>query len=336
LIHSQEYIVKILFLVSRLDNASTRQRVLQYRRLLEREGMTSQVLAAPQTLRGKIQLWLSLPRFDVLFIQRRLFQPWEVWWMRQRARHLVYDLDDAVMFKDRGAGQERNRTRRIKFRSLVKRCDLVIAGNRYLWQQVLPFNDRVEILPTCVDLERYRPKTAIQKDGITLGWIGSRSTLGYLENLREVLEEVGKRYRQVELKIVADGFFDAEIIPVIKKTWDYATEITDLHSFDIGLMPLTDDVWSRGKCGFKLIQCMAVGVPVVCSPVGMNREIVEHGVNGWWAETAAEWLEALSALIESPRLRFQFGGAGRETVAQRYSLQVNAPRLAQFLRQHLP
>jgi glycosyltransferase involved in cell wall biosynthesis len=325
----------MLFLVSRLDNASTRQRVLQYQPFLEREGMTSQVLAAPQTMSGKIRLWLSLPRFDVLFIQRRLLQPWEVWWMRRRVRHLVYDLDDAVMFKDRGAGQERNRTRRVKFRGLVKRCDLVIAGNRYLQDQVLPFNDRVEVLPTCVDLERYRPKTSMEKARVTIGWIGSQATLAYLEDLRGVLDAVGKRYRQVELKIVADRFFDCEIIPVIKKTWDYATEIADLHSFDIGLMPLTDDVWSRGKCGFKLIQCMAVGVPVVCSPVGVNREIVEHGVNGWWAANAAGWIEALSALIESPSLRLQFGGAGRKTVAQRYSLQVNAPRLTRLLRQLL-
>jgi glycosyltransferase involved in cell wall biosynthesis len=327
--------MKLLFLVSKLDNASTRQRVVQYRPRLEAAGISSEVAEAPRSLAAKIALWRKLPHFDGLFIQRRLFQPWEVIIMRRQARRLIYDFDDAVMFKDRGSHQNDNMTRRMKFRSIVRRADLVIAGNGYLREQAAPFCDRVEVLPTTVDLERYQLKPDYDAEQITIGWIGSRSTLSYLQDIQGVLEQLGEQYPHVQLKIVADRFFSCKHLPVIRRQWRYATEIDDLHSFDVGLMPLRDDPWSRGKCGFKLIQCMAVGVPVVCSPVGMNREIVQHGINGLWAGDARGWMEALGALIERPRWRLELGAAGRKTVEERYSLQLHAARLIRWLQQCL-
>jgi glycosyltransferase involved in cell wall biosynthesis len=328
--------MKVLFLVSKLDNASTRQRVMQYRPWLEAAGIASEVVPAPRSLAAKLELWRELPRFDALFIQRRLFQPWEVGIIRRRTQHLVFDFDDAVMFKDRGSNQTQNITRRMKFRSMARRADLVIAGNRFLRAQAIAFNERVEILPTPVDMERYQPKAIYDSERVTIGWIGSRTTLRYLQDIQDVLEELGERYRHLQLKIVADRFFTCKHLPVVQKQWEFATEIDDLHSFDIGLMPLRDDPWCQGKCGFKLIQCMAVGVPVVCSPVGMNREIVQHGINGLWANDARGWLEALGALIERPRWRRELGAAGRKTVQDQYALHLHAPRLTAWLRQWRP
>ncbi len=325
--------MKILFLVSKLDNPSTRQRVLQYQPWLAQAGVATEVVQAPRGLSDKIKLWQRLTSYDALFIQRRLFQPWEVMILRHLSHKLVFDFDDAVMFKDRGRHQTTNPTRNIKFRSIARRADLLIAGNSFLRDQAIPFNERVEVLPTPVDMERYQPKAGRDLDRITIGWIGSRSTLHYLQDIKGILEELGQVHRNIQLKIVADRFFTCEHLPVIEKNWDYNTEIDDLHSFDIGLMPLRDDPWSRGKCGFKLIQCMAVGVPVVCSPVGMNREIVHHGINGLWAADEHGWLEALGALIERPRLRFDLGAAGRKTVQDEYALHVHAPRLTRWLQQ---
>jgi glycosyltransferase involved in cell wall biosynthesis len=168
---------------------------------------------------------------------------------------------------------------------------------------------------------------------VILGWIGSRGTLKYLKEIAPALEALGKRFPGVKLKIVADDFFDLEHLPVIKKSWSAADEIADLHSFDIGLMPLTDDVWTLGKCGFKLLQCMAVGLPVVCSPVGANRQIVTDGVEGFWASSHAEWVEKIVALINDASLARAMGRRGREKVLQAYSLQANAPLLIQALRQ---
>jgi glycosyltransferase involved in cell wall biosynthesis len=328
--------MKILFLVARLDNASTRQRVLQYRPYLERSGVTCEVVPAPASLAAKRELWRRLPNFDTLFIQRRLFQPWEVWLMRRAVKRLVYDFDDAVMFKDRATKQTGNFTRRLKFRSMVRHTDLVIAGNAFLRERARAFSRRVEILPTPVDMDRYQPKTRFDTERVTIGWIGSRSTLKYLEDIQDELEQLAERYPHVQLKIVADHFLTGKRLTVIPKRWDFDTEIADLHTFDIGLMPLRDDSWSRGKCGFKLIQCMAVGVPVVCSPVGMNRDIVDHGVNGLWAGDAQGWLDSLSTLVDQPQWRHELGAAGRKTVAERYSLQVHAPRLAGWLTESQP
>jgi glycosyltransferase involved in cell wall biosynthesis len=168
---------------------------------------------------------------------------------------------------------------------------------------------------------------------VVLGWIGSRGTLKYLKEIAPALEVIGERFPGVKLKIVADDFFGLERLPVIKKSWSATDEIADLHSFDIGLMPLTDDVWTRGKCGFKLLQCMAVGLPVVCSPVGANRQIMADGVEGYWASNHAEWVEKLAALINDATLAQAMGRRGREKVQQTYSLQANAPLLIQALRQ---
>ncbi len=323
--------MKVLFLVPSLDGPSTRYRVLQYRPLLDSRGITSEVVVAPRSLREKIDVWRSLPRFEVIFIQKRLFQPWECWIMRLLSRCLIYDLDDAVMFKDRSTDKQLIPSRKIKFRGLARLCDLIIAGNHYLRECILPLNSRVAILPTPVDMARYCPKVYREKSRITIGWIGSRSTLAYLERIKEVFERIGERYPNVELKIVADQFFDCKNISVVKRQWSYDSEIDELHSFDIGVMPLTDNAWTRGKCGFKLIQCMAVGVPVVCSPVGMNREIVRHGANGLWADNSEEWIKLLSKLIESPMMRRELGVTGRKMVQERYSLELNAMRLAGLL-----
>ena len=328
--------MKILFIVPRIDKASTRYRVLQYIPYLENRGMTTEVVASPRTIRRKIALWKRLPSFDLVFIQKKLFQPWEFRFLRKCSSCLVYDLDDAVMFKDPGARKEVRPVRERRFNTTARGADLVIAGNSYLKKNVLDCNGNVKILPTTIDIRRYRPKVLKQKHEIVIGWIGSHSTLHYLEALKDVFEEIGRRYAHVVLKIVADAFFDCRQIRVIKKRWQHDTEIEDLHSFDIGVMPLTDDVWSRGKCGFKLIQCMAVQVPVVCSPVGMNREIVSPGENGLFAEREKDWIEALTLLIENHALREQLGIAGRKTILQHYEIAANARKLVDWLQACCP
>lgn len=326
--------MKILFLVPRLDKASTRYRILQYLPYLEAAGLQCDVVPLSRTARHWLSLLRQIRRADCTFVQKKLFSPLELRLVRGAARRLVYDLDDAVMFKDGPATHWQQRRQRRRFAATVKRADLVVAGNGYLREQTLPFNRRVELLPTPIDLRRYTVKPAGgEGETVTLGWIGSRITLHYLQELAPVLEELGRRHPQLRLKIVADEFFALQQLPVIRKSWSAADEIADLHSFDIGLMPLRDDPWSRGKCGFKLLQCMAVGVPVVCSPVGMNTEIVRDGEEGFWAGDPQQWIERLEQLIGDVARRRQMGAKGRRTVQERYSLEGNAPRLLAWLRE---
>ncbi len=221
-----------------------------------------------------------------------------------------------------------------KFKKTVQACDLIFAGNRFLKEETERFvsSEKIHVIPTVIDLERYTPKSyGDSRDGVTLGWIGSRSTLPYLKGIMPALDDLSRRHSVVRLKIVCDQFLDSRHIPVIRKGWDEETEVEDVKSFDVGLMPLSDDIWARGKCALKIIQCLAVGVPVVCSPVGANRDIVKNGSNGFWAQTLPEWTERLSALIENPSLRQGMGTRGRSVIAEGYSVQVIGQRIAQLM-----
>jgi glycosyltransferase involved in cell wall biosynthesis len=157
----------------------------------------------------------------------------------------------------------------------------------------------------------------------------------YLERLKHIWEKVFIRYPNTRLKIIADKFFHCEKMPIIMKKWNYNDELNDLHTFDIGLMPLTDDIWSKGKCGFKLLQYMAAGIPVICSPVGVNKEIVTHEVNGFLVENENGWLDSIGKLVKDYRLRETMGKQAFKTVNDCYSLGIWAPRLIKILKNNI-
>jgi glycosyltransferase involved in cell wall biosynthesis len=205
-------------------------------------------------------------------------------------------------------------SRRVKFAYLIKRADGVIAGNAFLKSEALRHNDHVVTIPTPLDLSRYRLKEHVLNDDVvTIGWLGSRSSLRYLRSLLPTLERIFQRHPGVRLKIVCSEFLDSSSLPIVKKQWSWEEEEEDLRSFDIGVMPLSNDLWSKGKCGLKILQYYSVGVPVVCTPVGINQDIVTHGVNGFWALNEGQWEEGLVALVQDKALK-EMGLRGRETV----------------------
>ena len=215
---------------------------------------------------------------------------------------------------------------------MIKTSDFIIAGNEFLKGEVLPFNPNVEVIPTAIDQDRYPLKEyRPQRQRVTLGWIGDHGSIHYLEKMRPIFERIGKKHPDAELKIVCDTFFDCEYLPVVKKQWTSDEEVMDLQGFDIGVMPLVDDPWSWGKCGLKIIQYQGVGVPVVCTPVGINKDLVEDGVNGLWATTPEEWEEKISFLIEHPDLREKMGREGRKRVLEHFTIQACSPRLFAIL-----
>jgi glycosyltransferase involved in cell wall biosynthesis len=219
---------------------------------------------------------------------------------------------------------------------MMNRVDFAIAGNQFLKSEALPYNPNVEVIPTSIDLSHYFVKKAFRQGGpITVGWLGSSSTLKYLKELMPTLENLRQANPNFQLKIVCDQFLDSQQIPVVKKKWSAEEEEADLESFDIGVMPLADDLWSRGKCGLKIVQYYGVGVPVVCTPIGVNRDLVEDGGSGFWAETEDEWIRSILKLMQDDGLRREMGLKGRERVERGYSLEVNAPRLLGVLRKVL-
>jgi glycosyltransferase involved in cell wall biosynthesis len=324
--------MKVAFLIHSLEVSGCRYRVLQYLPFLKERGIEASVHFFKMAGPDRLKLYHRLDQYDLLYIHRKLFFPAEFWYIRKKARKIIYDFDDAIMYRSSGSKDPYSLSRRIKFAYMMRRVDSAIAGNQFLKSEGLPYNPRVEVIPTSIDLSRYTVKNSFDPSGaLTIGWLGSGSTLKYLKARMPAFENLYRNYPHFQLKMVCDQFLDGFSLPLVKKDWAAKEEEADLKSFDIGVMPLADDPWSKGKCGLKILQYYSVGVPVVCTPVGVNREIVHDGVNGFWAESQEEWEDRLGRLIQNGDLRKKMGLKGRQVVEQEYSLEVNGPRILEIM-----
>lgn len=324
--------MKVQVLLSR--NTGTRYRFPQFLPYLVAEGVEVGLQRIEQSPPQFLRMLSSLKEADIVVILRKLLPPWKQRLIRRFAKKIVFEYDDSIMYRSSRWSNQYSGTRRLRFERMVKTSDCIIAGNQFLKSEATKYvpEEKVHIIPTVVDIEKYPLKSYSSSErNVILGWFGSKSTLYYLKNLIPVFEEISRRFPLVQLKVVCNDFFDIPAMKVIKKEWSEADEITDLQSFDIGLGPLTDDLWSRGKCGLKLVQYLAVGVPAVCSPVGANKEIVSNGEVGFWVSDQREWIERLSTLIDNPELRQKMGKRGRERIKKRYSLQVMTPQVIDIL-----
>lgn len=336
--------MKILFIVPRLDKASSRYRAIQYEPYLREWAIESKYIALPKNIIKRFKFWYTCKHYDGIVLQKRLLSWWDLFWLKKFSNKLFFDFDDAIIFTDSGVIKK---TRQRKFHRIMANADLVIAGNTYLQQLAIECRQKimrsskshshnnqysVKVLATPIDLSRYEQKNYQTKDKITIGWIGSRVTLPYLEAIKPVLEKLGGEYSNLVLKIVADEFIECESLTVEKIRWTAENEIADLQGMDIGIMPLDDNAWTRGKCSFKLLQYMAVGVPVVCNPVGMNKDVVRDGINGFWAANKEQWVQQLSILIEDEALRERMGNLGRKRIEEEYNVEVSAKKMAGWFK----
>ena len=328
--------MKIAFLISNLEAPSSRYRVLQYLPYLKNKRVDVSVHFYKQRWLDKLKFYNTLRQYHILYIHRKLFSPIEFWYIRRKAKKIIYDFDDAVMYKSSGSKTPYSLSRRMKFGYMMKRVDFVVPGNQFLKLEVLSYNANVAVIPTAIDLSKYALKELFHSEGpITIGWLGSSSTLKYLKTIMPIMENLYQKCPHFLVKIVCDQFLDSFKIPVVKKQWSLEEEEADLKSFDIGLMPLSDDLWSRGKCGLKILQYQSVGIPVVCTPVGVNRDIVEDGINGFWARSEDEWGDRLLKLIREEELRREMGLKGREMVERNYSVAINGPRIFEIFNKVL-
>ena len=324
--------MKVLFLIQGKEVAASRYRVLQYLPYLKTKGVEAEITPYPATIGELYTFFRTLPDYDCLFLQRKRFHGPLLKLLRKRARKIVYDFDDAVMYKNSKASSPYSTTRQRRFAAMIKVSDSVIAGNSFLRDKASQFSKQVTVIPTVIDEGRYPAKEYdMKKEKITIGWIGDHGSIHYLEKMRPVFEEIGKRYPHVELEIICDIFFECDNIPVVKRMWSAGREIEYLHELDIGVMPLVEDPWSEGKCGLKILQYFGVGVPAVCTPVGVNKDVVREGFNGYFASSPEQWIEMLSLLIEGGEKRKTMGMRGREIVFQSFSLSACAPKLYDML-----
>jgi glycosyltransferase involved in cell wall biosynthesis len=348
--------ILLLSRYSRLG-ASSRLRTMQYIPALERDGIKVQVapffddsylhaLYSGSQKRASTAAYMFQrigharmnPVPDLVWMEYEAL-PWLPWLIERailsRRVPIVSDYDDAVFhrYDMHRLGAVRTILGR-KIEHVMAASDLVMAGNPYLNDYAQRAGaQKVEIVPTVVDLEAYHVREpVIDENTLRVGWIGTPQTWQALAHpIHEVLDPLlaqhGALFRAVGASL--DGGINGtlEILP-----WAEDSEVSLIQGMDIGVMPLPDTAWTRGKCGYKLIQYMACGLPVVASPVGVNADLVEHGVNGFLAESDNEWRKAIEVLLNDGDLRRRMGAAGRKKVEEQYSLQVWGPRVAQMLR----
>lgn len=268
-------------------------------------------------------------RYDIAFVQREAFFAGPAFVERAAQRQgakLVFDLDDAIWIPQ---VSDANRSlgflkRPGKVDDILARADLVFAGNPWLANHARALNARVEIVPTTIDTDEYHPASGASpaRGRVCIGWSGSFSTIQHFKLALPVLRRVRDRFGDaVCFKVIGDAGFSEPELGIAGTPWRKETELDDLREIDIGLMPLPDDEWARGKCGLKGLQYMALGIPTLMSPVGVNAEIITNGLSGFLPRSDDEWFEAVARLIVDAQLRERIGMAGRAVVERRYSVR---------------
>lgn len=264
--------------------------------------------------------------YDIVFVFREAFFTGTTYFERKIAQSnakLIFDFDDSIWRHDVSEGNKKwgwlknpDKTKKI-----IELSDSIFVGNQYLMDYAKMYNSNVKLIPTTIDTNYHIPNKIISNQ-LCIGWTGSSTTLKYFETLIPVLIKIKEKYNEkVTFKVIVDVEKEYAALGIKTTPWNLITEMDELNKIDIGIMPLPNNKWTEGKCGFKGLQYMALEIPTIMSPVGVNTEIIQNGVNGFLADTDEEWLSILSNLIESENLRNELGVKARETIEKKYSVE---------------
>lgn len=275
--------------------------------------------------------------YDYIFVHREgapMGPPIFEWIIaRLWRKKMIYDFDDAIWIPNTSSENKLAAALKAfwKVKYFCKWSHTVIGGNDYLCNYARQYNNNVVLIPTCVDMQRMHNKVKDHHEGqVTIGWTGSHSTIPYLDEIMDILQyaeqELNTKFILIANKKPELPLTNWEYIP-----WQEATEIDDLLKIDVGVMPLKDDKWSEGKCGFKLIQYLSLGIPAVASPVGVNKVIIEEGKNGYLCTTKEQWKAGLKKLVEDAAFRKQAGLSGHEKMLREYSIAANKDKFIEVL-----
>ncbi|HUU41802.1 MAG TPA: glycosyltransferase family 4 protein [Desulfatiglandales bacterium] len=308
--------MKLLLITNNPGRASFRQRINIYLDDFQRNGIDCSMVKLPKGLVPRWKLLQGSSNYDAVFLQKKLLNYLDGMLLKKYAKKVIYDFDDAMMYNNKKPDIQSYK-RKSSFKRTIQLSSVVIAGNSYLAHHASEYNGNVHVIATGLDVGNYiRRENSNESNVIRLVWIGSKSTLEYLKHIKPAFENIGRKYENVVLRIICDDFFDLDNMKVEKVRWVLEKHAVDLTESNIGLSPLPDNNFTRGKCGFKILQYQAASLPVIASPVGVNTEYVKDGINGYLAETPAAWEEKIVQLIEDPELRKTMGLQGRKHVEQ--------------------
>jgi len=326
--------MKVLALVDDPGGACYRYRWNAYAWALAKSGFNLDAVRWGKSWQ-RLQAIVAASRADIVILQRRLLPKWQLAILRRVTRTLIYDFDDALFRRDSYCGKaQRNKDRLVRFSATLRAADGIIAGNEYLRQFAAAQTDRrrVHRVPTCVQHDWY-PAAEHRNTGAAskFVWIGQRCMLPSLQAAHDHLLSAANQLGRLQLDVICDSLPQLPGLDIALTKWSSGTEATDLAAADVGISWLPDDPWSLGKCGLKVLQYMAAGLPVIANPVGIHRELVEHGQTGFLAETQQDWAQAAALLADDPALRKQMGERARKRVCASYSTALWGPRLAAIL-----
>lgn len=299
--------------------------------------VASKIRAVSQNMMRRSRELSSVRDFDLVYLFREAALLGPPWFERKIARSgvpIVFDFDDAIFFsyKSPSNGYLSYLKFPAKAAEICRISSHIMAGNQFLADYACEYNQNVTIVPTTIDTEKYRYLDKSEEpEPLTIGWSGSFSTIQHLDTVRDVFQELA-RTEKFRLRVIGASSYEIPGVDTEPIPWRSASELEDLSAIDIGVMPLPDDNWSKGKCGLKALQYMALGIPTICSPVGVNSTIIKEGKNGYLADGKDEWVKKIKLLIHSRHLRNELGQAGRETVEREYSAKVIAPQVFEIFR----
>lgn len=327
--------MKVLVLIEGDNAVCCRYRIEAFERFMAERGMVLEVVRFEKGFFRRIGNLLNAKSADAVVVQRKLLPSWQASLLRKWSKRLIFDVDDAVYQRDSNSGKgPESRSRLAKYRAIVSKADAVIAGNEYLRQVTAAWTkpDRIFFIPTCVETAKYRSAVHRRVGAeARLVWIGQQSTLRTLGAAGEQLKAVAQGLPGMEMIQICDQKADFDGLRVTLRPWSMATEAAELADGDIGVAWMADDSWSLGKCGLKVLQYMAAGLPVVANPVGVHREMVIHGETGFLASTPQQWAESVARLAADPQLRNKLGAAGRYLVEKRFSVSAWRSKFIEIL-----
>jgi glycosyltransferase involved in cell wall biosynthesis len=326
--------MKLFIVTNNPHRASFRQRIEVYLDILRANGIACEVAKLPSGSHKRRRLFKRAKEFDGVFLHKKGLNVIDGFWLRKYSKKIIYNFDDAVMYSDKRPDRN-SRSHFIPFHRSVNLADMVIVGSSYLAEHAQRFNSNVKILPLGLKVSDYKLDYPPKKDDkIRLVWIGSKSTLNYLVEMKPTLEEIGARFNNVILRIICDEFFDLRNMPVEKRPWYKDTRCIDLATSDIGLAPLPNNRFTKGKCSFKVLEYSAAGLPVIASPIGTNSIYVLNHTTGFLVRDKQEWIDRISQLIITPELREKMSQEGR-AYAKKFDISVIGNQLVELITECL-
>ena len=320
----------VLFISKGESASSTRYRALQYFPYLVAAGWQPKHATISGGLIAIAKTFIAAKNADVVILLRKTF-PYPIFLILHKlSKKLIFDFDDAIFCNTDGSYST---TRASRFKATILKCDHVFAGNEYLATEARKFNSATTIIPTSVDIDKYNIHDEKNPDYLQLVWIGSKSTRKYLEEIFPYLEQAAQLVPNLQLKVIADFELFSEYLQIKNIHWSEQTEAVELCKADIGVAPMPDDNWTKGKCALKVLQYMAAGLPVLSSLSGVNAYVVKNGINGFLASDNTQWAALIVQMSKNKPILINMGECGRHRAQSEFSIEVVFQKMFAILSQ---